>query len=190
MNYKDEYISLFKTHIKREGAEKLLDYLTKSDFFVAPASSRYHSNHEGGLCEHCVKVFYRFMQNLDMEYAEERETVIPDESVAIIALLHDICKVDTYKTEFRNQKQDGVWVSVPYYTVDDRLPFGHGEKSVYMLSSFIRLTREEAMAINWHMGAFDFRVMGGSNALSQVFTLHPISLLFHISDLQSTYLDE
>lgn len=125
-----------------------------------------------------------------MEYAEEAEEKVSSESAAIIALLHDVCKVNYYKEEMRNVKVDGEWVQKPYYTVDDALPYGHGEKSVYIISGFMRLTREEAMAINWHMGGFDQRVLGGSYALSDVFYKYPTALLFHLSDVQATYLDE
>ncbi|HHU43362.1 MAG: hydrolase [Bacillota bacterium] len=190
MDYKEEFLSIYKENIKREGSDKLLEWLLKSDFFTAPASTRFHSAHQGGLCEHSVKAYYRFIQNLDMEYEGMWEEKISPESVAVIALLHDVCKVDYYKVEYKNVKREGVWESVPYFTVDDKLPYGHGEKSVYIISAFMRLTRDEAMAINWHMGGYDQRVLGGSYALSSVFYSYPISLLFHISDLQATYLDE
>ena len=109
------------------------------------------------------------MQNLDMEYDGNWEEIISAESAAIIALLHDVCKVDYYRVEYRNVKKDGVWESVPYYIIDDKLPYGHGEKSVYIISSFMKLNREEAMAINWHMGGYDMRVLGGSYSLSNAF---------------------
>lgn len=189
-DYKQEFIRIYEENITREGAAKLLEWLKKSDFFYAPASTRFHSAHLGGLCEHSVKSYYRYMQNLEMEYAEELEEKISQESIAVIALLHDICKVNYYKQDYRNVKVDGVWEQKPYYSVDDSLPYGHGEKSVYIISGFMRLTREEAMAINWHMGGFDQRVMGGSYALSDVFYSYPTALLFHISDVQATYLDE
>lgn len=188
--YKGEFLRIFEENIKREGADKLLDYLKKSDFFYAPASTRFHSAHIGGLCEHSVKAYYRFMQLLDVEYDGEWEGIISQESVAIIALLHDLCKVNYYKLEERNVKENGEWVKKPYYSVEDSLPYGHGEKSVYIASGFMRLNREEAMAINWHMGGYDQRVLGGSYALSEVFSKYPVSLLFHIADLQCSYLDE
>lgn len=190
MDYKEEFLNIFKEHITREGNDKLLEWIQKSDYFTAPASTRFHSAHEGGLCEHSVKTYYRFIQNLDMEYDGMWEDKISHESVAIIALLHDVCKVDYYKIDYRNVKKDGVWESVPYFTVEDKLPYGHGEKSVYILSAFMKLTRDEAMAINWHMGGYDQRVLGGSYALSSVFYKYPLSLLFHIADVQATYLDE
>lgn len=190
MDYKKEFIQVYKENIKREGSDKLLEWLLASDFFTAPASTRFHSAYEGGLCEHSLKSYYRFIQNLDMEFDGDWEDKISAESVAIIALLHDVCKADYYKVEYRNVKKDGTWESVPYYSIEDKLPYGHGEKSVYIIGSFMRLTREEAMAINWHMGGFDLRVIGGSYSLSDAFYKHPLSLIFHISDVQATYLDE
>lgn len=191
-DYKAEFISIFTQNITREGSDKLLDWLkNKSDFFTAPASTKFHSAYEGGLCEHSVKTYYRFVQNLDVEYEGEWEEKISPESVAIIALLHDICKTNYYKVDFRNVKnENGEWEKRPFYTIEDSLPYGHGEKSVYMISGFIRLTREEAIAINWHMGGFDKRVQGGDYAMSDAFYKYPNALLFHISDTQATYLDE
>ena len=190
MDTKEEFVKIFKDNIKREGAENLLNYLENSDFFTAPASSKFHSCHRGGLVEHSLNTFRRFKRIVVNEYGENYSEKISDESIAIIALLHDICKVDFYKEEMRNTKVDGTWVQVPYYTVDELLPYGHGEKSVYMISGFMKLTREEAMAINWHMGGYDTRVLGGSYALSSAFYKYPVAFLFHLADLQATYLDE
>lgn len=190
MDTKEEFVKIFKDNIKREGAENLLNYLENSDFFTAPASSKFHSCHRGGLVEHSLNTFRRFKRIVVNEYGENYSEKISDESIAIIALLHDICKVDFYKEEMRNTKVDGAWVQVPYYSVDELLPYGHGEKSVYMISGFMKLTREEAMAINWHMGGYDTRVLGGSYALSSAFYKYPVAFLFHLADLQATYLDE
>lgn len=191
-DYKAEFINIYNQNIHREGADKLLDWLkNKSDFFTAPASTRFHSAHEGGLCEHSVKTYFRFLQNLDAEYDGNWENVLSSESVAIIALLHDICKTNYYKVDYRNVKSEtGEWEKKPYYTVDDSLPYGHGEKSVYMISGFMRLTREEAIAINWHMGGFDKRVVGGDYSMGDAFYKFPSALLFHISDTEASYLDE
>ena len=189
-NTKETFIKIFKDNIKREGADKLLDWIIKSDFFTAPASTKFHSAVEGGLAQHSINAYNRFCKNLEKEYGKNYNEKISAESVAIIGLLHDVCKIDYYKVEYRNVKEDNVWVQKPYYTVEDKLPYGHGEKSVYILSSFIKLSREEAMAINWHMGGFDTRVMGGSYSLSTAFYNFPTAVLFHISDIEATYLDE
>ena len=185
-----EFTEIYTSKINREGADKLLDWLLKSDFTTCPASTKFHSNHEGGLIEHSVKAYKRFVRNLVKEYGENWQVHISEESAAIIGLLHDICKVGYYKQEMRNVKEDGIWVQKPYYAVDDNLPYGHGEKSVYIISGFMKLTREEAMAINWHMGGFDARVQGGSYSISGAFYEFPVALIFHLSDLEATYLDE
>ncbi len=187
---KQEYLDIFYDSIERDGAEELLNFLEKSDFFTAPASTRSHSNFEGGLCLHSVNVFKRFVRILECEFGQDWQKIIPLESVAIIALLHDVCKINFYTVEMRNVKVDGQWVQKPYYKIEDTLPYGHGEKSVYMISGFMKLTREEAMAINWHMGSFDERVRNNSAMLKNVFTNYPIAFLFHIADYMTTYLDE
>ncbi len=190
MEAKQEFLEIFYDNIDRDGADSLLEWLEKSDFFTAPASTKNHSNYEGGLCEHSVKVYKRYIRLLENEYGKDWENVITKESATIIALLHDVCKVNTYVTDMRNVKVGDKWEKKPYYKVDDTLPYGHGEKSVYIISSFMKLTREEAMAINWHMGAFDSRNLGGSYSLYPAYKKFPNALLFHIADLQSTYLDE
>ena len=189
-DYKKEYIDIFQKNIKRDGANALLEYLiNQSDFFIAPASGRRHSSFEGGLCLHSINTYHRFKNNIIMEYGDDYTTKISDESIAIIALLHDLCKVNTYTIDYRNQKVDGQWIQVPFYQYNNSLPYGHGEKSVYIASGFMRLTREEAMAINWHMGGFDPRTQVTSD-MSDAFSLFPTAVLFHVSDLEATYLDE
>jgi len=190
MDYKERFIKIFKENIRRDGAENLLNWINKSDFFTAPASTKFHSNEEGGLVKHSVLVFERFVKKVQAEYGDNWQEKYPIETLAIIGLLHDVCKIDYYKVEYRNVKENGEWVQKPYYTVNDSLPYGHGEKSVYILSSFIKLTREEAMAINWHMGGFDARVQGGCYSLSDAFSRYPLAVLFHSADLETTYLDE
>ena len=114
----ETFVQIFNQYIKREGAGNLLDWLINSDFFTAPASTKFHSAYEGGLCEHSLKVFDRYVRILKMEYGDDFSQYISMESVAIIALLHDVCKVDFYKTEYRNVKVEGQWIQVPYYSVD------------------------------------------------------------------------
>lgn len=186
----EKFVQIFTQYVKREGADNLIDWLINSDFFTAPASTKFHSAYEGGLCEHSLKVFDRFVKLLKMEYGDDFENKISMESVAIIALLHDVCKVDFYKVDYRNTKVDGQWIQVPYYAIEDRLPYGHGEKSVYIVGSFIKLTREEAMSINWHGGGFDDRVKGGSYALADAYYKFPNAMIFHMADMMATYLDE
>jgi len=190
MNSKEKFIELVKNNISRDGIDKLMEWLEKTDFFSAPASSKFHNNIEGGLCEHCINTYNRFIKLLSQEYGENWTDTISLESATIIALFHDLCKVDYYKIDYRNVKVNNEWIQKPYFSVEDNLPYGHGEKSVYIVNGFLRLTREEAMAINWHMGGYDARVKGGSYSIADAFYKFPTSLLFHIADLEATYLDE
>ena len=187
---KQKFLELFRANVHRDGSEDFLSWLEKSDFFEAPASTKFHSNMPGGLCFHTLNVFDRFTRNLAMQYGENWQDTVSLESATIMSLLHDVCKVDCYKVELRNVKIDGEWVKQPYYAYDEALPYGHGEKSVYIISSFFKLSREESMAINWHMGGFDQRVLGGSYALSNAYYQYPVAVLLHVSDVEATYLDE
>lgn len=190
MEAKDEFLDIYYDNIDRDGADKLLEWLEKSDFFTAPASTKRHNSFMGGLCQHSINVYKRFVKLLEMEYGENWSEKVSPESVAIMGLLHDVCKVNTYIEDVKNVKVDGAWVQKPYYRVEDTFPYGHGEKSVYIISAFMKLTREEALAINWHMGEFDARVQNGSYLASDVFYKYPICFLMHLADLTATYLDE
>jgi hypothetical protein len=191
---KNEFAELYSKYIKRDGSQKLLAWLSGTDFFRAPASSKYHLACQGGLVSHSINVFKRLAEgycaengHLNLDAAPE----IEQEKVAICGLLHDLCKVDFYDIELRNKKdENGVWQKVPTYVVNDKLPYGHGEKSVYIISGFMRLTREESIAIRWHMGGFDDAVKGGSYSLSQAYQQFPFAVMLHIADLQATYLSE
>lgn len=184
---KQAFQTVYKTYITRPGADKLLEWLeTKSDFFTAPASTKYHCSYEGGLCEHSLNVYERLKKLCDMQ----NSNAVGNETIAIVSLLHDVCKTGYYTKEMRNVKENGIWVQKPFYAVEDKVPFGHGEKSVYIISSFMKLTREEAMAIRWHMGGFDDSVKGGSRALGEAWNQYSLGVLLHCADLQATYIDE
>lgn len=184
---KQEFISIYNEKIKREGADKLLDYLTnRCDFFTAPASTRFHNSFEGGLAQHSLNVYECLVQYLARERVKEVYKVsCSEETAAIVALLHDMCKIDTYVRDFRNVKNEqGQWEKVPTYRTEDRLPYGHGEKSVYMISGFMRLTREEAMAIRWHMG---FSGSEDANLVGRALEAYPLAFALSTADMEATY---
>ena len=191
MNARDKFIEIFKSKIKREGADKLLDFICSpsSDFFTAPASARYHSAYEGGLCEHSINVYDCLVAYLDRDVAKEKYKLnYSDETIAIVALLHDLCKMNIYKVSYRNAKNEqGVWERVPYYEFDDALPYGHGEKSVYMISPFIKLTREEAFAIRYHMGFSNVENSMATNNVSKAFEMYPLAFALSTADMEATY---
>ena len=188
MSAKEEFIEIFKTHITREGADKLLHYLEdQSDFFTAPASARYHGSYEGGLCEHSLNVYHCLVDYMERERVRDLYGLeYSDETIAIVALLHDLCKAGCYRKTFRNVKNEatGKWEKVPSYQFDDPLPYGHGEKSVYIVNGFIRLSREEAMAIRWHMG---FSGPEDNRTVGQAFQKYPLAFALHLADSEATY---
>ena len=186
MNNREKFIEIYNSCITREGADKLLDYIVeKTDFFTAPASTRFHGAYEGGLLEHSLNVYEclcdyiknsRFCKKYGFEFSEE--------SLAIVSLLHDLCKTNFYKTEMRNVKKNGVWESVPFYTIEDNLPYGHGEKSVYIISGFMKLTREEAFAIRYHMG---FSTNDEPSQVGKALEMFPLAYALVLSDMEASY---
>ena len=177
-----EIIELLKS-TNRTGMDFLISFLQKSDFFNAPASTRFHGSFEGGLAKHSMKVYEILKQKVETSV---KEINVPNESLIIIGLLHDICKVNYYKTDYRNAKNAlGVWEKVPYYTVEDTIPYGHGEKSVMMLSEYIKLTNEEKYSIRWHMGYTEPKEL--YTTIGEAYKKYPIALLTHEADLEATY---
>lgn len=188
MSAKEEFIEIYRSNIHREGADALLDYLeNKSDFFTAPASARYHGAYPGGLCQHSVNVYRCLVDYLARPRVQELYGVeVSQESMAVAALLHDVCKVDFYTQSTRNVKNEvtGQWEKKPYYTIDEKLPYGHGEKSVYIVSGFMRLTRAEAMAIRWHMG---FSGTEDARTVGQALSQYPLAFALATADMEATY---
>jgi hypothetical protein len=189
MTLKERFISIFKSKIHREGADKLLDFLCSdnSDFFTAPASTRYHGAYPGGLLEHSLNVYdclcdYLARKRVKDVYGVEYSA----ESIAIAALLHDLCKINFYVESTRNVKENGMWKSVPFYTIDDKLPYGHGEKSVYIVSGFMRLTRDEAFAIRYHMGFSGVNPQEMNN-VSKAFEMFPLAFAVSVADMEAAY---
>ena len=185
LDYKQIFVDQYTQHIKRRGADRLLEWLIGSDFFTAPASTRFHAAYEGGLVEHSLNVYKVFMKKHFVVGEDDPE------SVAICTLLHDICKAGFYEVSYRNRKnEDGQWEKVPYYTINDRFPYGHGEKSVFLIERFMRLKNDEAVAIRWHMGGFDDTAKAGSFAIAHAYEQYPLAVKVHLSDLEATYLCE
>ena len=186
MDYKEKFLEIYEQNIKREGSRELLEWLKTTDFFTTPASTKFHCACEGGLVQHSVSV-YNVMMNKHFDPEVDNR-----ESYAICALLHDLCKAQFYKVSTRNVKNEktGAWEKQPFYMVEDSFPYGHGEKSVFLIERFMRLKTSEAMAIRWHMGGFDESVKGGSYSMSLAYDKYPLAVKLHISDLESTYICE
>ena len=188
MTDKERFIEIYTTKIKREGADKLLEYLLSpaSDFFTAPASARFHSSVEGGLVRHSLNVYDCLVGYLGSDHVKnDLHLEYSDESIAIVSLLHDLCKIGVYKKGFRNVKDDkGVWQRVDTFEFDDPMPYGHGEKSVYMITPFMKLTREEAFALRYHMG---YSSTEDARNVAAAFEMFPLSFALSTADSEATY---
>lgn len=185
---REKFLKLYRDNIHRPGADALLEYLCSPtcDFFVAPASTRYHGAYAGGLCEHSINVYECLKDYLKRPRVQELYHLhCSEESLAVISLLHDVCKINCYKPSFRNVKdENGVWKKVPTFEFDDPLPYGHGEKSVYIIGGFLRLSREEAFAIRFHMGfsgSEEVRLVGNA------FERFPLAFALATADMEATY---
>ena len=185
MDQREEFLSIFSQHVTRPGADKLLAWLDTTDFFRAPASTRFHGACTGGLLMHSLNVYHCLREH----YFEPGDS---EESFALCALLHDVCKANFYKPGTRNVKNEatGQWEKVPTFTIEDAFPYGHGEKSVFLIERFVRLKPAEAVAIRWHMGGFDDAARGGCFAISQAYDQYPLAVKLHLADLEATYLKE
>jgi glutamate racemase len=189
MDPKERFLNIFKQYVKREGAEDLLNWLLSTDFFEAPASARYHSAVAGGLCQHSLNVYdclraYLARPRVQQVYGLVGEDYT-EESVAIVALLHDLCKIGCYRPGFRNVKDErGQWQKVATYNFEDDFPFGHGEKSVWMVMKYMKLTDQEAFAIRYHMG---FSGEEDARTVGQALAKFPLAFALNVADSEATY---
>lgn len=180
---KEEFISLCNG-IKRDGIDDLMNWLEQSDFYIAPASTRFHGSYKGGLLQHSLNVYHELKRLM---------TVYPlrvlEESVLIASLFHDLCKVNFYGVEKRNRKNDsGKWESYDAYCVNEKFKYGgHGSKSVFIIQSFMKLTAEEAVAIQNHMSAFSGENVG---EVGKSFEQFPFAWLVSVADQAATYIVE
>lgn len=182
---KANFVALVNAYVHREGIDSLMQFLEESDFYTAPASTRFHGAFDGGLCAHSIAVGKQLMTLADL-YAPG---VYDKESLVIAALFHDLCKIGVYKRDTRNVKNEaGKWEQVPYFKFEEDFPFGgHGEKSVFLIMQHMRLSKDEAAAINAHMG---FAGAQNITAVSEVYNKNPLAWMLHIADEAATYIDK
>lgn len=181
MQLKEEYIKLLKS-TKRKGVDNLIKYLEGTDFFTAPASTKYHNSFEGGLVDHSINVYNQLLNKVNYEFEDGQKY---QKSLIIVSLLHDVCKACFYTVGTKNVKVDGKWKQEAYYQVNDHLPLGHGEKSAMIVSKFINLNTEEMMAIRWHMGFSEPKE--NYYTIGNVFNKYKLAVALHVADLEATY---
>ncbi len=203
MKFAQDMIIKMLRETKRDGIEDLIAYMEKSDFFAAPASTRFHGDYPGGLAEHCVNVYNALVFHYEnLKESDYNLPDIPEDSIVIVALLHDLCKVNTYHETWKNEKvyhDKGTksdpggkfdWKVTPGYKRDPLLAMGHAGKSIFIIQQFIKLSVTEAQAIYWHMGAYDLSLYNTLNELGQAYSENFLAFLLHQADMTCTYISE
>lgn len=174
---------------ERDGIDKLADYLSDStDFFTAPASTRFHNNFSGGLAQHCLNVYENFKSLLEIKSVEMSE-----DSIIICALLHDLCKCNTYVVETRNRKNEqGQWEKYNIWATnkDVDIPLPHSSRSIAIIRKFIKLSIKEELTIFYHMGPYGGEDYEYRNMLKAANEKYPQTVLFYVADTIASYLDE
>jgi hypothetical protein len=181
--------------IERDGIKELVDWLEKdTDFFTAPASTQFHGNYDGGLLDHSLLVTRFALHNFNFVVKEKPDLEYLRESVVFCGLFHDVCKTNYYEKEKKWKKDsDNKWQSYDGWSVKDKFPMGHGEKSVYLISKYVHLTDAEALAIRWHMGATEPSVDIPNNAHYYAYNQaidHPLIRLIHCADMLAMTIEE
>ena len=177
---------------RRDGAVAMLKWLERSGFFEAPASSKNHLAQPGGLVIHSLNVYSRLADITRREMGAAVLDETTKETVAILGLLHDVCKAGVYhqETKRRRNPETKQWEDYLGYTFRDAFPLGHGEKSLFLITRHMALTEEEALAIRWHMGAYDDAVKGGSRSMTEAMNLTPWVWRLQEADMCAAWIDE
>lgn len=188
-----DFKTIVAANIQRDGIDNLMEWVeNETDFFTAPASTRYHGSYAGGLLEHSLNVYNRLVFEMNTVIGEGWEEIYSPETIAIVALFHDLCKIDRYVlTEKWRKDEDGQWEAYDAYDYNkEKAEMGHGAQSVYYLQKFIQLTEIEAQAIYWHMGAYDISPYSSLANCSETFKWNPLAFLVHRADMAATYITE
>lgn len=190
MTNKERFIDICRSNIKREGLEDLLQWLETSDFYVAPASTKYHGNFEGGLLEHSLNVYDNLIKVVNQMYPDNEPFTL--ETLTIASLFHDLCKVNFYQKGYRNVKDamTNQWVQKQIYEINEKMPLGHGEKSCMLILTYMKLTADELLSIRWHMGGFDSATRGGEHGMATAQGYTPLVTLLQVADMLSTLQEE
>lgn len=179
----EEFKDIVAKNIHRDGIDDLMSWVGSTDFYIAPSSTRYHGAEPGGLVAHSIAVYKRLKAKQEDE---------DDETIAIAALFHDLCKCNFYKPSFRNVKNEitGKWEKVPCYEIDEiSIPLGHGEKSLFIIMNFMKLTDDEALAIRWHMGAFAIEPTFEKPSMTRALSDYHLVLKLQEADMEASFWD-
>ena len=191
-----DFMAVYRNAIGRNGKDSLLYWLeNETDFFTAPASRKHHLAHPGGLVVHSLNVYKHLLEITARDvFGGTDGTLLAEpviETVAILGLLHDVCKAGVYhQTDPFKAAAEGKLGAMDPYEFRDPFPLGHGEKSLFLITRHMALTEEEALAIRWHMGAYDDAVKGGSRSMTEAMNLTPWVWRLQEADMCAAWIDE
>lgn len=182
-NYVEVFKNIVSNNIKRSGIDSLMSYLDKeTDFFRAPASTKFHLDTEGGLVQHSVNVYTLLRGRAEYHGMLEE---VGEETIAIVALFHDLCKINMYRrSENWRKDANNKWESYKGWKVEEDFPAGHGEKSVFLLQQFMALTNLEILSIRWHMGPWEHGA-SDNRSMQAAFARYPFAVLTQVSDMEA-----
>ena len=192
-NLREQFLAIVRNDIHREGIDKLVKYLEESDFFEAPASTRYHGSYAGGLVQHCIDVYNALHDELAFIYGDNYLAMYSEESIAIVSLFHDLCKIGRYVAGTKREKDPvtNQWYDKPgFFYNKEAFEMGHGAASVYTVQKFIQLEDFEAQAIFWHMGAYDISNYMNLDGLGSAYEKNTLSFALHRADMMATYVTD
>ena len=186
------YVAYIEKFIERKGVDKFIKWLKTTDISVAPASTKYHLSEEGGLIKHSINVMRRLIKLVQMEYGDIDKSPYTKETIAFVALFHDISKVNFYEKFDRSVKVNGTWEQTFGYKVrDNKVSVGFsGENSLYILNKFFDMSIEEASAIRWAEGVSSSNDPATIATMYDIYGKSRLSVLLHVADLLAISVDE
>ena len=192
-----DFMAVYSDTIRRDGASSMLCWLDYNGFFESPASRNRHLPQPGGLVVHSLNVWRR-LREITVRDLTDRDapgvrhlSEAEEETVALLGLLHDVCKADVYhQTDPFKAAMEGKLATMAPYEFRDPFPLGHGEKSLFLITRHMALTEEEALAIRWHMGAYDDAVKGGSRSMTEAMNLTTWVWRLQEADMCAAWIDE
>lgn len=186
MSLKNDFIDIVSHKIYRSGIKDLMGWLSYTDFYFCPASTRFHGAEKEGLLRHSLNVYHHAYHLRDCFIHYKPVTYISTESLAITALFHDLCKINCYQEQIKFRKnEENEWEKYTAYKFEDKMPIGgHAVKSLFLLQNFMKITQEEAQAIMCHMGAYESTNYTNT---ATIYTQNPLAWILHVADEADTY---
>lgn len=157
----------------RAKMQQMIDFLECNNFFICPASTKYHNAFDGGLAAHSFGV-YELYNRMSKKY----QLNIPDETIIICSFLHDVCKCMQYV------KEGNEWVWNPIASNK------HAEYSIKIITEFIVLTEQEQQIIKYHMGMYGVDKEYKLSELIKAFNSKDAKLFYFCDEISANFMEK